>query len=76
MAHEKEKEIQTIQLARLFTRLDECRKLIYGDILPLCAHLLPGETEEVSQSLELSASAIDQFFKEYELRVPEKYGDE
>lgn len=61
----------SIQLAKLFIALEETKNRIYWEILPLCARVAPEELGEVTRSLELSASAIDQHLKNYRLVAEE-----
>lgn len=58
---------QSIKLAKLTIALEEIKMRIYGEILPLCAHLAPEETDEMAQSLELAASAIAQHQQKWRL---------
>lgn len=60
---------QSILLAKLTIALDETKQRIMGEILPLCAHLAPKELAEVSQLLELAASAIEQHQKQFKLQM-------
>lgn len=62
---------QSIQLAKLTIALEEIKQRIYSEILPLCAHLAPEETAEISQSLELSAQTIEAHQNKFRLQEVE-----
>lgn len=62
---------KSILLAKLTIALEETKQRIYNEILPLCANLAPEETDEMAQSLELAASAIQQHQERWRL-VAEK----
>lgn len=64
-----QKHFDQIELARLFTDLADCRRLIRDGIIPNCQHFAPEETNEMCQALELAASAIDEHLKSYKLTV-------
>ncbi len=69
--HEK-----SIQLAKLTIALEEIKQRIYGEILPLCAHLALQETIEMAQTLELAAETIASHQKKWQMIMERVKGGE
>lgn len=70
---------QSYQLARLHVMLEEIKRQIYNDAIPLCLHLAPSETAEMAQALELAAQSIEAHQKQYRLVAEESrklFGDD
>jgi hypothetical protein len=71
--HMDEKRLQErfdqIEIVRIFEQLSECRSLIRNGIIPGCHQFAPEETAELTQALELGASAIDTYLKTYKITV-------
>jgi hypothetical protein len=70
---------QSYQLAKLHIALEEVKQRIYGEIIPLSAHLAPAETAEMAQALELAAQSIEAHQKQYRLVAEESrklFGDD
>jgi len=59
----------SLSTAKLFIALDEVKARIFSEILPLCAHLAPEETEELSQMLEMSADSIVDWLSKHHLEI-------
>jgi hypothetical protein len=71
-----ERRINSQKIARLHTLLHELRTMLYGEVLPLAAHLGCPD-EGLIESLECAASATDQYLSNYRLEVvPVRKGGE